>query len=1279
MRTLLNVLLSVQLIFTPHYGFANSSNDAGSEEHDFFRNALQELLPSETVSDESPETQKIIQYLEGIGTAIEKGELDQHLKSLPPKMRNKMKETADILLLRDQEVNILGYKSKTDESAPIIDSIDFHQEIRQNHQYSMAVKNIHVNFDSDNYLIFEGVSVEGDASQHRERKVDAVHRFKGIHRADIVDWAYDKEMLVLLHKKKGLIVFHMVLAQMVLGRTPIPSARIIDPALLKNNRLNDLKLEFMDRYIEPLDKINHTQDMQRTIEGHQLFSAGDLLISHSQIDQDESNKYLLRHISRTKLKSALYYHYILLDGLLNLISVHMTSLEDTSLTEFYERNRDAKDILLSILFSLIQKESLSYLNHVFEKGDILMLKNTLTHGMQQTHGVHKPHSSITLEQWRSDYRKIVGSINESARNELESKGKPPISVDDVRAVLTGQDAEIVNNTMLKKFKDKLKKHLLEEGNIVNWLVAIVGFELVIRNISSINVANHTAVMDGVAYLTVLSVGVLLTVWGIFRTSIPVLKLVEKTLLKKDSQWKKSISVIIEKWENKSTTAQTIGSSFKALSILAVSPFKRFLQAMGKPHALLTAQKGVHSSANITPESSIWHYHQRMIEDVYTQNVRRTSGVKEGRRTPDVIKLRGGFHWRTNTPKYKLKETLIEELSKQNHKIDSLSRLIALYVLSDTPFDPSLIALSIEPLLDKEKIKYIIEHHKSTRQFVWVSAQLRKFINNSTHKIDITKPIFEWDSQIINEYYQEALRLYEQAQHMRFAVARTNTRQAMEYLNKFYVEKVLHFNEQEVARLKHYPSDFVEQIFWPQLVMDHLTLLSLPVLDFSPLGGSSIGVMYRHGMDHVAPFFIDLRFGTEIPINVVTHWIIIARNEAFHVGNKELIEKILNEGGVADLYSPLIQVPKHKQHPGRYLFEFAKYLFSGGKTEVNELHSEKDRTVRLDLGYNLFKWWMKYLKFAHVAFITLFTSRFVLDFVSEGAIGLTVLEQAMSSLLYISAGLLYFGGPTVMTTVYHSFMAKHIKKNKTQLESIFLQLHNIQNRLFASEPSLNAEYKRVLEDIRLILSSNPFILKKLKKLTHNEVGGLDFNIRHLLENSSHLSAREINDQLERIAQSHTIEDKIKQTESLHSLFTHTLKIPTAQPSAIGFGVLNLLFLGIYSNLAVGFLNFDAFTPDKLTLENIGTLFLLTNAIVGGLYIVHSKGLREWMKWLKERPTFVSELTKDKYNKWMEYREEKRDNGKQRRQWRKEHPVTLEGIKQNITDKCKQVFQSNKQAS
>ena len=911
-RTLLNVLLSVQLIFTPHYGLAQS-NDVGSEEHNFFRNALQELLPSEDVSDESPETQEVIQYLEGIGTAIEKDELDRHLESIPKKMRDKMRETADILLLRHQAVDILGYQSKADKSPPLIDTIDFHQEVRQNHQDSIEIKNIHIRFDSDDsddsdkYLIFEGVSIEGDASQHRERKIDVVHRFKDIHKSDIIDWAYDKEMLVLLHKKKGLIIFHMVLAQMILGKAPIPSARIIDTALLKNNRLNDLTLEFMDRYIEPVDNINPTQDMQRTIDGNRIFSERDLLISYPQKDQEgDSHKYLLRNISRTTLKGALYYHYVLLDGLLNLTSAQMTS--DTGLTEFYERKRDAKDILLSLLFSLIQKEPLLYLNHVFGEGDILMLKNTLTHGTQRTHGMHRPHSSITLEQWRSDYGRLVaehestqGKIKDRSvrdRDELKSKGEPPVSVDDMRAVLIGKDAESASKWLLagadkairglnnhapipftipvdkeskikqsiqekqewlKEFKDKFKEHLFAEGHIVDWAVAVVGFELVVHSMMrSMNVDNHSAVMDSVAYLTVLGAGALLATWAIFRTSIPILKLIEKYLLKKDSKHKKSISLVIEKWENKSTTAQTIGASFKTLSVLAASPFKRFLQAMGKPHALLSAQKGVHSSANITPESYIWHYHQRMIEDVYTKYVRRTSGVEEIRRTPDVIKLKGGFHWLTNKPKYKLKQTLIEEFSKQSYKVDSLSRLISLYALSDTPFDPSLIALSIEPLLDKEKIKHIIDHHQSTRQFVWVSAQLRQFIKNSTHEIDMTKPIFEWDSQIINAYYQEALRLVEQAKHMRFAITRTNTRQAMEYLNKFYVEKVLYFNEQEVAKLKHYPSDFVEQIFWPQLIMDHLTLLSIPVLDFSPLGGSAVGVMHRRGMDHIAPFFIDLR-------------------------------------------------------------------------------------------------------------------------------------------------------------------------------------------------------------------------------------------------------------------------------------------------------------------------------------------------------------------------------------------------------------------------------------
>ena len=93
----------------------------------------------------------------------------------------------------------------------------------------------------------------------------------------------------------------------------------------------------------------------------------------------------------------------------------------------------------------------------------------------------------------------------------------------------------------------------------------------------------------------------------------------------------------------------------------------------------------------------------------------------------------------------------------------------------------------------------------------------------------------------------------------------------------------------------------------------------------------------------------------------------------------------------------------------------------------------------------------------------------------------------------------------------------------------------------------------------------------------------------------------------------------------------------------------------------------------------SLFLLTNAIVGGLYIAHSKGLKEWGKWLKERPKAVSELTKEKHSQWVEYRKERRDTREQRLEWRQEHPVTLEGIRQSITNKCKQVFQSNKEAS
>ena len=106
-----------------------------------------------------------------------------------------------------------------------------------------------------------------------------VHTFKDIKKQDVIDWAYDRDILAVLHKKKGLILYHMVFAKNVLGEAPIPSITIpVHSGLLKR----DLKLEFINRSVEPPRRPSRSRGKTAfNKEGEPFYSAGDLLISYT--------------------------------------------------------------------------------------------------------------------------------------------------------------------------------------------------------------------------------------------------------------------------------------------------------------------------------------------------------------------------------------------------------------------------------------------------------------------------------------------------------------------------------------------------------------------------------------------------------------------------------------------------------------------------------------------------------------------------------------------------------------------------------------------------------------------------------------------------------------------------------------------------------------------------------------------------------------------------------------------------------------------------------------
>ena len=1057
-KILLHIILCVQLCMSPIYAYpnANPGEENGHQDIDFTA-LLEELeqldhqLERDHLANPLRIDNQLMPEFLNFAKAIEDGKEMEFLTEHPD-----IREYLDLFLLAHQRVETIS-AGNTTSTIELNDKISRHLHI--------VCDEVLVKYDKGSKeLIFEGrVNNETVLKQY-------------IPNMDIIDFSHDKEILVLLDRKKGLLLIDMLLARSYIGATPFPVARVPAPILqyldrqsLSQEEIKSIDLEFVNRFTRLPDIQAHGMNID--FRGEYVASAGNIMLSYMDA---KGNKHLLQLLTREMMA----YNINITYKILNLMAV---SQDPTSLISNQEkmrefiRNRnevmeDARNIPVLNVSALFTKDALSKLNQVADgiEARVAQLNNI------------SPEDKMSLQEWKENFDKSHSQILDWKRyfasnpvdehkrgkderedhqiklmrglmqklNRSEEEGKEAgdvFSTEEIFQLKTPPpDFEKVG--MFRKLASVAKKVValdmdsiseLKEGNDGKTVERVVWLSLVAAFFYMVITKNYidgTASYQMTTLHNVLLVGIVLPLSVIIAVQLktPFLALLEAVI---PDEKRDSFRRYRKKWKAMKLDKKIVSLGFKFIGYM-MYPLTHYSIKVISPHFLSALQKGLNPWRTIVPVS----------------DVGKVLGIEK------PVRLGFGLNY---SPGIQFKEDESFEKSRQlqnlvegkERRMQTVALLLALVATTQKGVDPVQAVVYGLGRLNLENVD-IHDDLALRMKIIWVWKNLLKEIKN-VDKMDIQKMFSELDPKDIVEYYKRAEELVEELDNR--PVLREKVNNAMRQvawvreqtvLRHFTWHNIVSFNEEEFIILKkNEPSASQTDRVIREFVGDHIPMSGVPLVatdraDFSLENTEKLAVhpngFYLSGEPHIQ----------ETGFNTVGHFFIAAGQAGLVLADKrKLIEQAY--GDVSETYAPeeiySDKIRDNKQDMSNYLNHvFLDYIFkSKGKPgNFGEVA------------------WKKYL----ARFKTMQMTLTLLVLLRWGLTESTLSESFMGALFFHFAGYWLFGWP--WDVVFGGYLMNNniLAKNKAKLEGLKLTLSRVSKGMVANEADLFNEYEFALRKV-----------------------------------------------------------------------------------------------------------------------------------------------------------------------------------------------------------------------
>ena len=1090
LKNLLRFILCFQLAFSPAYGF---SEDTKSQLP--IQNNESPILDQLQKSALPPHLHEKIKIIEEMTLAIEGGQ--ESVESFLDKHSELLRE--DHYLFSGQKAEAI--EQHVNEQKQIQDQVVKTVDLNDANDVELKIipSTVEVLYDEESKKItFEGTKYEKPVIRHI------------IPNIDVVSFKYDKDLLILLERGKGLLVVDMAFVNIYIGRAPIPVIRL--PIKNIESWPKDISIEFISRTTAPPEHIPDTLHIPKNIEGEFLLTAGDILVTSLN---EKGEKTTVKWIKKEDALGRLYAEYTVLNAMVMVTAPNLAKDKESwkhfekilssihKQQEQISENSDPKEIFLD---SIIYSFSFFHRQAVSKLAQAQVLIGERANRMKSPSARDK----MILSEWQNSYNYLQEAVSDSSwikylgkktldLTELKEEDKN-ITEDLQKLIEQISQNQSVDSKKIQTVLDahseasllaqekltakslrwvagqltKFKKSVMNNKAI--WLsiaIPTVGFakfpEQALQFLQIFSSIQPTFMEGGVPYIHSainhfpLLLALLGSIYAASWLSIPVLKNIilpftpENLPIGQKVYYPKTmLEEFINEWKSKTLIERAFSAVLKVTAV-AINPLYNYIPPiLGQPYFIPSLQKKLNPFTKVDPDSK--------------------TGKAVGLKQPSYIGL-SRFHWEKNPEEEHIKELLWNAEERTHLIIQELASTLTVHALSDGDIVPHDILTLRSFSMPQDTVEKIIKDKSLRSTVFWVQKQLAKEIKKA-NIIDLQEHFNGLTVTAIVRFFERAEILIQkesqQSQVRRdFRVWRQNTenpilkqlrenpnpaewnQRAREILNmnlQFHVEKK---TTREMV-IDHIMAVLATMTVGPRASMDDQKGADILAVDINDALVSD----YRNLTDDVFNLYLWLAAGS-------------AHNVLTFIDNRSRINNYFPK--IDSEYSPIGQYEKPIQKnpsPG------VPYMLDVAKQPLDILKSPS-RRKKIEKGETNFG---NFVNRFYLSRLYIFQMNLLLGF---GAFRFLFTDQSLSHimtafLLFHFSSLWVYGWVWALIHAGYQDMNDQIEKNKAQLEDLRLKLDRIIKGHYENEDQRYLDYQSAVYNWAVMYrANNPKIFKQLE--------------------------------------------------------------------------------------------------------------------------------------------------------------------------------------------------------
>ena len=1189
---LIKIAICFQLGFTPYYGYSTGNDDKNSTEQHRDRPQNTEgralTVPKEmpveveeslkaVLQDQSEELiregeahpelniKNKIETLNSAASALEMGTFEEFLNQ-HPEIKT---EAQNIFLFANQTVETIE-QYFDHQTRTVVSKVSARVKLSDydTHPVPVLFNDVQVRYDKHNKeLLFEGISTKVIKGKKKDWVV-VRHRVPDM---EIVDYANDGELLVLVDAKKGLLLVNMFFARGFLSKTPIPFTQVRSPVLSnlrQQAEVDDFKGKvtvelYKDGVLAPDTFPEFVDNLQKAFDGRAFITQGDLMVSYLD---SENNKHLVQFLKRTEIAARLKMDYSVLDMMIKMVAPYLMDTEQ--IKRFAEEKQEMvkrsdtvlAEYTLSSIFArgsidkLIQaKDSIRYIinEHL---ADLQNEKNTSNREMAVFKEI-KRNLQTTLEQMQEQ---DLGNIEEE-----KPKAKKTMDV-------------FTRNKAIRLIAGIQRSIFRPVGSFFsdNKIELITGAILAVPALYLM--ADRLLYNDEFVFYTgsilphLLAVGAFLPVTLIVSAlySVDIAKKIHGVLPLNRLQ------KFIDKWEGTTWKHRMVGFGVKFVGYGMLGFWVRLTRWMGQPHFFTAIQKKLNPLQKISPHSDIG----------------KAMGLTQATRVGVAPKPQ----WNRNSRAFARHQHLQTVVAEKELRIEFIAWLMATLAALQEGKVKEGAQLGVSEVLVHGIGVFDLKELIKTRQdsvlqmeILWVMKHLQKEIKQ-LNNINIHKELTNLDMEVLKQYYKTAK---EKIHQLRSEPSLTHKLRRATYtsakaiqatpLRNFGIRNLLTHNMSEVEILSRVPTDFVADRVSVEFLMDHLVVVLMPLI------ATERADLFLENFTRDMSIYANKALFTgeahiqDVWLNIVAHFFIVAGQRSLQFANNPSMVKNIAEGqsniypSSAKTHYPL---PANKMS----IFEEIKNLFvyfgMTGKPDKSVGYPDNFS----NLGKTL---WIEYktrVKTWQIGAILILSLRYLLT------------DQSLSEMFFAYLLLNLTAGALNIVWVLLARGAQigdvAVQNNKRKIERLINTLYRVKRQLYESKEVWQNDYREAVLEIREL-----YYKKGQENKLLSVVEPVAPELLTYLKNPNQTSA--------------FYSDKAQEvSEELLQLLSTSSPLPT-EPNQFARRILVFLLGGILGTAIAVELIVLSFDPNYLNWGAIGALAGLVFSIYTALFWSYEK-LFDW---------------------------------------------------------------------